>query len=108
MSDGGFDVDRLLKQRNESENLFGITTDPITKQRVCFPFIPKSVTPDKTQRDSAPKNESAKKTCTLSANSSSTFEIKKRENDNRCHKCESVHRCKLVEQGFFELCPHKL
>ena len=76
MSDGGFDVDQLLKQRNESENLFGITTDPITKQRVSFPYIPKSINPDKTRRDPAPKNESAKKTCTLSANCSSTFGIK--------------------------------
>ncbi|MBC7084892.1 MAG: hypothetical protein H5T43_00785 [Methanomethylovorans sp.] len=39
MSDGGFDVDKLIQQRRNELNLFGIVTDPITKQRVSFPSI---------------------------------------------------------------------
>ncbi len=39
MSDGGFDVDELLRKRRNSINLFGIVTDHITGNRVSYPFI---------------------------------------------------------------------
>lgn len=39
MSDGGFDVDELIRKRRHSMNLFGIVTDKITGNRVSYPYI---------------------------------------------------------------------
>jgi len=39
MSDGGFDVDELIRKRRRSMNLFGIVTDKITGNRVSYPYI---------------------------------------------------------------------
>lgn len=42
MSDGGFEIDAHIKSRRSEENLFGVIVDPITKQHVSFPSVPKS------------------------------------------------------------------
>jgi len=42
MSDGGVDIDERLKNRRNSINLFGFTTDPKTGIKVSFPSIQKT------------------------------------------------------------------
>lgn len=79
MSDGGFDVDKLLKQRRESENLFGIITDPLTGLRVTYPYIP---------------NVSVKH----------TEQYLNDGDEDICQICNCADKCRLVEQGFFDLC----
>lgn len=41
MSDGGVDIDELIKRRLNSDNFFGTVTDPKTGLRVSYPYIPR-------------------------------------------------------------------
>ncbi len=83
MSDGGFDVDRLIQQRRNELNLFGIVTDPITKQRVSFPSIPLN-TSSKEIKPSISLDKGALE----------------------CKNCISFEECKLKD-GFEDICPYK-
>lgn len=51
MSDGGFDPDEMIMSRRSEENLFGVVVDPITKQYVSYPSVPKSKDIGKTRID---------------------------------------------------------
>jgi hypothetical protein len=83
MSDGGFDVDRLIEQRRNELNLFGIVTDPITKQRVIFPSIP--------------LNSSSKQIKPNLSVDKATLE---------CKNCIRFGECNLKD-GFEDICPYK-
>ncbi|MCQ1534344.1 hypothetical protein FTO70_01245 [Methanosarcina sp. KYL-1] len=56
MSDGGFDVDDHIRTRRSEENLSGVIADPITKQHVSFPSVPKSEDVSKTSEQETHKN----------------------------------------------------
>jgi hypothetical protein len=83
VSDGGFDVDRLIQQRRNEINLFGIVTDPITKQRVSFPSLP---------LDSSSKQVK------------SNLSIDK--DTLECKNCIRFGECNLKD-GFEDICPYK-
>jgi len=42
LSDSGFEVDAHIRSRRPEENLVGVIVDPINKQHVSFPSVPKS------------------------------------------------------------------
>lgn len=94
---GDFDPDKLIEERRNLTNLFGIVYDPITKQKVRFPYIH---TPTKRNEQDTKKKQDAKR---------NTAVIKKQnaKKNINCPSCEKRDVCKLVEQGFPELCPKK-
>lgn len=83
MSDGGFDVDRLIEQRRNELNLFGVVTDPITKQRVSFPSIPLNSSPKETK-----------------------YNISLDKGTLECKNCICFKECKLKD-GFEDICPYR-
>ena len=136
MSDGGFDVDELLKKRHASENLFVIVKDPKTGRFVSFPSVPKSdslsIDSDiKTSKQNSDfrkggyilpsKMDDSKKVGTysnLNENDSSInnyshkknsiIKVKNKTAFEYCKKCKEAYRCKLGEHDFKELCPFNL
>lgn len=131
MSDGGVDIDELLKMRRNSENLFGIITDPKTGFRVSYPSIPKtSSSTDNSNKKFSISSSSKKQTSSLKDNGGYSKEISyiMNEEENEefyenlfnglskineighkkydCLNCEFAIKCKLEEEGFIELCPH--
>lgn len=83
MSDGWFDIDNFIKHRRENENLFDMTINPFTGVKSTYPCVTKIST---THTDQHSNND----------------------DKNRCKMCNYVNNCKLVEQGFFELCRQNL
>jgi len=127
MSDGGVDIDELLKMRRNSENLFGIITDPKTGFRVSYPSIPKtSSSTDKNNKNFSILSSSKKQISSLKDKGGYSKEISYIENEEfyenlfnesseinefgpkkyDCRNCEFAIKCKLEEEGFIELCPH--
>ena len=131
MSDGGVDIDELLKMRRNSENLFGIITDPKTGLRVSYPSIPKtSSSADNSNKNYSILSSSKKQISSLEDKGGCSKEISyiKNEEENEefyenlfnesseineighkkydCQNCEFAIKCKLEEEGFIELCPH--
>lgn len=56
MADGGFDADAHVRNRRSEENLFGVIVDPINKQHVSFPSVPKSEDVSKISEQETHKN----------------------------------------------------
>lgn len=127
MSDGGVDIDELLKMRRNSENLFGIITDPKTGLRVSYPSIPKtSSSTDNSNKNFSISSSSKKQISSLKDKGDYSKEISYIENEEfyenlfnesseineigpkkyDCLNCEFAIKCKLEEEGFIELCPH--
>lgn len=133
MSDGGFDVDKLLKSRRKTENLFGIITDPKTKQRVSYPLVSKNYSSEINSNNSTLRYNQSKKKKISSINTNKdnskynyhSEENQKKERDfhkklldesikfvgnisekDKCQNCKSAYKCKLKEEGFIELCPY--
>lgn len=127
MSDGGVDIDELLKMRRNSENLFGIITDPKTGFRVSYPSIPKtSSSTDNGNKNFSILSSSKKQISSLKDKGGYSKEINYIENEEfyenlfnesseineigpkkyDCRNCEFAIKCKLEEEGFIELCPH--
>jgi len=127
MSDGGVDIDELLKMRRNSENLFGIITDPKTGFRVSYPSIPKtSSSTDNSNKNFSILSSSKKQISSLKDKGGYSKEISHIENEEfyenlfnesseineighkkyDCRNCEFAIKCKLEEEGFIELCPH--
>ncbi|AKB76004.1 hypothetical protein MSLAZ_2743 [Methanosarcina lacustris Z-7289] len=59
MLDGGFEIDAQIRSRRSEENLFGVIVDPITKQHVSFPSVPKSEDVGKISEQETHKNQLA-------------------------------------------------
>ena len=127
MSDGGVDIDELLKMRRNSENLFGIITDPKTGFRVSYPSIPKtSSSTDNGNKNFSILSSSKKQISSLKDKGGYSKEISYIENEEfyenlfnesseineighkkyDCQNCEFAIKCKLEEEGFIELCSH--
>jgi len=95
MSEGGFDVDELLKMKKKSENLFGTIKDTKTGRFVSFPSVPKNENMTDDLFNKTPiQNQDHKK------NNKTAFEY--------CSICNEAYRCKLEEDGFIELCPFQV
>jgi hypothetical protein len=59
LSEGSFEVDAHIKSRRSEENLVGVIVDPITKQHVSFPSVPKSEDVGKISEQETHKNQQA-------------------------------------------------
>ncbi|VVB86091.1 Uncharacterised protein [uncultured archaeon] len=115
MSDGGFDVDELLRKRRNSINLFGIVTDHITRNRVSYPFVP-NISNDKVDyfQKSKLSNNISKipeiVKCKTSKKKKSIGEFKniniagKIQETYKCFYCLKKEKCKLEAQGSLDLC----
>ena len=62
MSEGSFDVDAHIRSRRSEENLIGVIVDPVTKQHVSFPSVPKSEDVSKISEQETHKNRQAEPT----------------------------------------------
>lgn len=113
MSDGGFDVDELLRKRRNSINLFGIVTDHITGNRVSYPFISNDNV-DYFQKSKISNNydsiisKTAK--CEISKKKKSIENFRninivgKIQETYKCFYCLKKEKCKLEAQGSLDLC----
>ena len=113
MSDGGFDVDELIRKRRNSTNLFGIVTDTITGNRVSYPFISND-NMNYFQKSKICNNIdsiiSKTANCEISKKKKS---IENSRNVNiagniheahKCFFCLKKEKCKLEAQGSLDLC----
>jgi len=110
MSDGGFDVDELIRKRRCSINLFGIVTDHITGNRVSYPLISNEHAKDITKSDESNNQESINVKSEASKNKKSTRYAQiisvagKIQEKYKCFYCLKKERCKLEAQGLLDLC----
>jgi hypothetical protein len=133
MSEGGFDVDELIKKRRNNMNLFGIVTDKITGNIVSFPYISNDnveyVSKDvectgksnnsnnqviinpKCVKFTKPKNKKLTrgshylwKAGKIQETILSKSYISGNQIKNKCYDCLKKEKCKLEIQGFLDLC----
>ena len=115
MSEGGFDVDALIRKRRNSENFFGVVNDPRTGRIVSYPWIPKNPALSTTKnRRTSRQNDFDEKERRINVGatsipkdrgSSADSNGKTKTKYTHCQTCKEAYRCKLEEQGFIELCP---
>lgn len=113
MSDGGFDVDELLRTRRNSINLFGIVTDHNTGNRVSYPFLPNDKV-DFFQKSKISNNHesiiSKNAKCEISKKKKSIRNFRniniagKIQKTYKCIDCLKKEKCKLEAQGSLDLC----
>lgn len=115
MSEGGFDVDELIRKRRNSENFFGVVNDPRTGRTVSYQWIPKNPALSATKNRRTPRqNDFAGKERRIKVGATSIPKDRGSSTDSNgktktdytyCQTCKEAYRCKLEEQGFTELCP---
>ncbi len=133
MSDGGFDVDKLIRKRRNSMNLFGIVTDKITGNIVSYPYISNDnveyVSKDvectaksnnsnnqvfinpKGEKFTKPKNKKLTRSSyylwkagKIQETILSKSHISGNQVKNKCYDCLKKEKCKLEVQGLLDLC----